>query len=89
MATIVSNNGHFKIAYDPLNRVNSSNKVLFSETTRTPNYIMCRFDNSVSYDTRQKASEWCRQTQCGKKVSLHQIAFKTEEEFMMFTLRWL
>lgn len=33
-------------------------------------------------------AEWCKDNDCGKRMSFNQFKFRTEEELTMFMLRW-
>lgn len=59
------------------------------ETIRTENYIKVRLDPTTQWQQMHDADTWCRECNCGKQVSLKHFAFKTEEEFTMFRLKWL
>jgi acylphosphatase len=41
-----------------------------------------------NWDEIDEIKHWCKEHQCGKKISLRQFAFKREEELTMFQLRW-
>jgi hypothetical protein len=57
------------------------------ETITTPNYIKIRLDRESN---RNKEIEyWCNDCSCGKRVSIHHFAFKTEKELAWFKLKWM
>lgn len=35
-----------------------------------------------------EVQEWCKQSNCGKRVSFDTFYFKNEEAYLMFALRW-
>ena len=45
---------------------------------------------SVSGDWAEveKASRWCVEHQCGKKIAIRQFSFRTEADITMFRLQW-
>lgn len=36
----------------------------------------------------EEVASWCAETNCGKRTSFDMFQFKTEQEYMMFMLRW-
>jgi hypothetical protein len=36
----------------------------------------------------EEIAAWCRDNECGKRMSFNQFKFRTEEELTMFLLRW-
>jgi len=66
-------------------------KMRVLDVERTENYIKVRFDRSgyTEYKMWNQVMLWCEKTDCGKRVNYNSFAFKTEAEYMMFSLRWI
>jgi hypothetical protein len=63
--------------------------ITIKETIRGVNYIMVQLDSSrMSPSESRKVLTWLRDRECGRQVSVNHIAFRTEEEFLMFKLSW-
>jgi hypothetical protein len=61
------------------------------------NFMIEERDNGMkwarpaNWETTKRMStfgEWCRQTGCGKQVSINAISFKDDAELTAFLLRW-
>lgn len=61
------------------------------EVEYTENYIMVKLDTSDHeiWEKFKDMEQWCIATQAGKRVGMRNFAFKTEQEFLMFKLKWL
>lgn len=51
-------------------------------------YCESIWGNAPTEEYMLEVAAWCEETKCGKRTSFDQFCFKTEQEYMMFMLRW-
>ena len=56
------------------------------ETVEADNYVKIKLNHKD--EEFKSVLNWCKLSECGKQVNIHSIAFKNQEELMMFKLRW-